>query len=65
MQLDKLNYSKQEAAFLLGISVHTVSRDTRLGRIAVRHYGRRVLIPAAEIERIATEGMKPAEAATA
>jgi hypothetical protein len=45
MQLEKLSYSKQETAYLLNLSVHTITRDVRLGRIQVRHYGRRVLIP--------------------
>ncbi len=64
MQLDKLNYSKQETAFLLGLSVHTVTRDVKLQRIKARYYGRRVLIPAEEVLRLAREGMKP-EAVTA
>ena len=59
MTLEKLSYSKQEAAFLLGLSVHTVSRDVNLGRIDARHYGRRVLIPREELLRIAADGMEP------
>ncbi len=62
MQLEKLSYSKQEAAFLLGISIHTVTRDVKLGRIQARRYGTRVLIPRAELERIASQGMARAEA---
>lgn len=57
MVLDKLLYSKSEAAEIIGLSVHTVTRDVRLGRITARHYGRRVLIPREEIVRIAAEGM--------
>lgn len=64
MKLDKLLYSKEEAAEIIGLSKHTITRDVRLGRIQARHYGRRVLIPREEILRIATEGLKP-EAATA
>jgi len=63
MQLEKLNYSKVEAAFLTGVSVHTITRDVNLGRIRSIRYGRRVLIPAEEVRRIAGEGMpetKPA-----
>jgi excisionase family DNA binding protein len=52
MSLEKLNYSKQETAFLTGLSVHTISRDLRLGRINARKYGRRVLISREEVERI-------------
>ena len=58
MKLDKLLYSKEEVAEIIGLSKHTISRDVRLGRIQARHYGRRVLIPREEILRIATEGMK-------
>jgi excisionase family DNA binding protein len=59
MNLDKLLYSKDEAAEIIGLSKHTITRDVRLGRIAVRHYGRRVLIPREELLRIAAEGMEP------
>ena len=58
MKLEKLLYSKDEAAEIVGLSVHTITRDVRLGRINARHYGRRVLIPAAELLRIAAEGMQ-------
>jgi excisionase family DNA binding protein len=61
MRSEKVFYSKQEFAELIGISVHTVTRDVRLGRIDARRYGRRLLIPAAELTRIASEGMKPME----
>jgi excisionase family DNA binding protein len=59
MTLEKLLYSKFEAAEICGISPHTVTRDIRLGRIAAKRYGRRVLIPRDELLRIAAEGMKP------
>lgn len=58
MELAKLNYSKQEAAFLTGLSVHTISRDCRLKKIQCNHYGRRVLIPREEVLRIA-KGTEP------
>lgn len=64
MKLDKLLYSKEEAAEIIGLSKHTITRDVKLGRIQARHYGRRVLIPREEILRIAAEGMKT-ELATA
>lgn len=65
MKLDKLLYPKKESAEILGVSVHTINRDVHLGRIAVKRYGRRVLIPRDEILRIAKEGMPaaPSEAA--
>jgi hypothetical protein len=62
MKPEKLLYSKDEAAEIIGESVHTITRDCRLGRIASRRFGRRLLIPAAELARIASEGMKPTEA---
>lgn len=62
MELGKLLYSKEEAATIIGLSKHTISRDVLLGRIAAKRYGRRVLIPRDEILRIAAEGMKPAHA---
>jgi excisionase family DNA binding protein len=58
-QLNKLLYSKEEAADLIGVSKHTISRDILRGVIASRQYGRRRLVPAEEILRIATEGMAP------
>ncbi|MGE5647502.1 MAG: helix-turn-helix domain-containing protein [Acidobacteriota bacterium] len=55
----RLLYSIEDAAETLALSPHTIRRDIRLGRISVKHYGRRILIPRAELERIAAEGMKP------
>ncbi|MGH9771041.1 MAG: helix-turn-helix domain-containing protein [Candidatus Acidiferrales bacterium] len=62
MELSKLLYPKEEAASILGISRHTISRDVILGRIAAKRYGRRVLIPRDEILRIASEGMQTTHA---
>lgn len=56
-------FSREETATLLCLSIHTVARDCRNGRIKTRRYGRRVLIPRSEILRIANEGMHE-EAAT-
>ena len=53
----RLQYPIDEGAALLGMSKHTIIRDIRLGRIKTSRYGKRVLIPAAEIQRIAAEGM--------
>ena len=63
MKSDKLLFTKDEAAELLGVSPHTLNRDIKLGRIESRRYGRLRLIPAAELVRIAAEGMKPLERA--
>lgn len=62
MKLEKLLYSKEETAEIIGLSKHTVSRDVLLGRIAAKRYGRRVLIPRDEILRIASEGLRPTQA---
>lgn len=62
MKLDKLLYSKEETAEIIGLSKHTISRDIARGLIQVRHYGRRVLVPRSEIERIAEHGMPVSEA---
>jgi excisionase family DNA binding protein len=59
MTLEKLLYSKAEAAAIIGLSQHTITRDVGLGRISVRRYGRRVLIPREELLRIAKDGMQP------
>lgn len=53
MLLNKLFYSKVEAAEVLGISKHTINRDIQLGRIQARKYGKRVLVPADELLRVA------------
>ena len=60
VQNEKLLDSKEEGAELIGLSVHTETRDVRLGRIKARRYGRRVLIPHEELVRIASDGMRPA-----
>jgi excisionase family DNA binding protein len=54
----RLLYSREETAEILSLSVHTINRDVRLGRIQSRRYGRRVLIPREEILRIAAQGMR-------
>jgi hypothetical protein len=53
-----LLYSRQAAADALGVSFFTIERDIKLGRIAVRKYGTRTLVPRSELERIAEEGME-------
>lgn len=57
--MEKMNYSKEEAALVIGLSKHTISRDIRLGKIQVRHYGRRVLIPREEVIRLAQGDAEP------
>jgi excisionase family DNA binding protein len=55
----RLLYSTEEAAQILSLSIHTVTRDVRLGRIQAKKYGRRILIHRSELERIASEGWRP------
>jgi predicted site-specific integrase-resolvase len=54
----RLLYSQAAVAEILSLSIHTVKRDVRLGRIDTRRYGRRILVPRSEVERIAAEGMR-------
>ncbi len=54
--LERLSYSLQEGADILGLSVFTLRRDARLGIIHTIHYGRRRLIPARELHRLAARG---------
>ena len=49
--------SLQEAADLLGVSVFTIRRLIKAGEIRAVHVGARVLVPAAEIERVANHGV--------
>lgn len=52
-QTDQLFYSPADVARLLSLSIHTIRRDTLNGKIRTTRYGRRRLIPAAEIRRLA------------
>jgi excisionase family DNA binding protein len=63
MKSEKLLFTKDEAAEIIGVSIHTIARDIRNGRIESRRYGRLRLIPAQELTRIAAEGMKPMDRA--
>ena len=47
-----------KAAEVLGLSPHTVRKYEREGLIKAVRVGSRVLIPVAEINRIATEGLR-------
>jgi|HubBroStandDraft_6_1064221.scaffolds.fasta_scaffold1000720_2 excisionase family DNA binding protein len=50
-----------QAAASWGCTVSAVRRWRREGRIAVVKLGRLVRIPEAEVDRIAREGIRPAE----
>jgi len=55
----RLSYPIEEGAALLGISKHTLIRDIRRGHVKTTRYGKRILIPFAELQRLAAEGMRP------
>jgi excisionase family DNA binding protein len=58
--MEKLLYGVDEAAQIIGLSKHTVRAYVHRGWIKVTPIGTRVLIPAAELNRIAEEGVKQA-----
>ena len=49
----KVNYSREEAADALSLSVSTIDVLIGRGMLRVRRQGRRVLIPISEIQRFA------------
>lgn len=55
--MDKLMLSKAEAGRILGLSPSTIDRMISAGRIAIRRFGRRVLISRSEIEKLASPSM--------
>jgi excisionase family DNA binding protein len=55
--MDKLMLSKAEAGRILGLSPSTIDRMISGGRIAIRRFGRRVLISRSEIEKLANPSM--------
>ena len=59
-RLQRLQYSIEESADLLSLSRHTLARDIRRGIIRAQRYGRRILIPREELERIARDGLHAA-----
>jgi excisionase family DNA binding protein len=52
MEEHRLAYSKEEAARQLGVSRDSVTRAIAKGKIKIIRFGRRVLIPKAELERL-------------
>jgi excisionase family DNA binding protein len=54
-EAERLFYSQKDFAQLFSVSVHTVIRDVRAGKIRTAYYGTRRLIPKSEVERIAAE----------
>jgi excisionase family DNA binding protein len=64
-ELEKTNRVRltplRQAAGELGISASTLRRDIRDGRISVVRYGRKILVPEAEMRRLAEHGLQTKE----
>lgn len=56
--MEKLAYSKAEAAKLLGLHENSVSNAIRRGELRAVRLGTRVLIPRGELERLLGEAIK-------
>jgi hypothetical protein len=56
---EQLQYTLAETAAILGISVGMLKRDVRLGKISVKHWGRRILVSRDELLRIAALEHQP------
>jgi excisionase family DNA binding protein len=52
MSAEKLALSKREYAQQSGVSLDSVNRQIKRGKIRVINFGRRVLIPATELNRL-------------
>ena len=52
MSDQKLALSKREYAQRLGVSLDSVNRQIKKGKVRVINFGRRVLIPASELTRL-------------
>jgi len=56
MQEDRLAFSRDEVAKQLGVSRDSVIRAIAKGKIKIIRFGRRILIPKDEVERILQRG---------
>ena len=52
-RLEKLMYRRDEASFVLGLSVREIDRMISERQLTTRRYGRCILIPAGDIRRLA------------
>lgn len=59
--MERISVGIDEAAQLVGLSKYTIRAYERKGLIKATRIGKRVLIPAAELERIVMEGVQPAK----
>ncbi len=62
--MEPLAVDVREAARLLSVSPHSIRRWIRTGRLHAIRLSRRVLVPVAECERLAREGMATGDGAT-
>ena len=53
--VERILYSRRDAAFALGISLRTVATLIANGTLKTRRIGSRTMIPAAEVRRIAAK----------
>jgi excisionase family DNA binding protein len=53
---ERLAYSDKEAAHALGLSVRSIVYLRRTGRLGFSRIGRRILIPATELQRLLRQG---------
>jgi hypothetical protein len=51
--IEKVLYSRKDAAFALSISIRSLDTLLASKKLATRRLGRKVMIPATEIQRIA------------
>ena len=61
----QLAYGLKDGARLVGLSVPTLRRYVRLGRLAHTRVGRRVLVPHAALLELLERGMRPARKSAA
>lgn len=54
-RLVKLMYRREEASFVLGLSVREIDRMISEQQLTTRRYGRCVLIPAGDVQHIADQ----------
>ena len=52
-KIEKLLYRRKEAAFALGLSVRSVDAMIADQRLTTRRFGRSVMIPARDVQRVA------------
>ena len=62
MEVQKLGYTVKESAAMSGVSSKTIERAAAAGALKVTRFGRRVIVPVAELERFVRDGWDGSEA---